>query len=209
LALGLKRRAAILVDLAEVDAETPTGTRRRLGQSLEKPWLSGAELKVRIQLPPAASQTNSHPNRRGPRRISRLSAIGISRRPRGPSSTTGQDGRHQARPRQERWLTPGRVARARRGIPGDADRLGADRTVGAGRLYGHARGTGDQRLDTSLSIEPCACPSLHLLPLCCPAPLTPCLAVRKGHSRDIPMDLFTTGQVGGGMRFHSLSRSSG
>src|SRR5262245_45154751 len=66
---------------------------------------------VRIHLPPAASQTNSHPNRRGPRRISRLSAIGISRRPRGPSSTTGQDGRHQARPRQERWLTPGRVAR--------------------------------------------------------------------------------------------------
>ena len=89
------------------------------------------------------------------------------------------------------------------------DRLGADRTVGAGRLYGHARGTGDQRLDTSSSIEPCACPSLHLLPLCCPAPLTPCLAVRKGHSRDIPMDLFTTGQVGGGMRFHPLSRSSG
>src|SRR6516225_5085182 len=42
------------------------------------------------------------------RRISRLSAIGISRRPRGPSSTTGQDGRHHARPRQERWLTPGR-----------------------------------------------------------------------------------------------------
>ena len=41
-------------------------------------------------------------------RISRLSAIGISRRPRGPSSTTGQDGRNQARPRQERWLTPGR-----------------------------------------------------------------------------------------------------
>ena len=38
------------------DAETPTGTRRRLGQSLEKPWLSGAELKVRIQLPPARSQ---------------------------------------------------------------------------------------------------------------------------------------------------------
>src|SRR6516164_10484802 len=29
--LGLKRLAAILVDLAEVDAETPTGTRRRLG----------------------------------------------------------------------------------------------------------------------------------------------------------------------------------
>jgi hypothetical protein len=55
-ALGLKRLAAILVDLAEVDAETPTGTRRRLGQSLEKPWLSGAELKVRIQLPPAESQ---------------------------------------------------------------------------------------------------------------------------------------------------------
>jgi hypothetical protein len=55
-ALGLKRLAAILVDLAEVDAETPTGTRRRLGQSLEKPWLSGAELKVRIQLPPAVSQ---------------------------------------------------------------------------------------------------------------------------------------------------------
>ena len=54
-ALGLKRLAAILVDLAEVDAETPTGTRRRLGQSLEKPWLSGAELKVRIQLPPADS----------------------------------------------------------------------------------------------------------------------------------------------------------
>src|SRR6516165_7102215 len=54
-ALGLKRRAAILVDLAEVDAETPTGTRRRLGQSLEKPCLSGAELKVRIQLPPAES----------------------------------------------------------------------------------------------------------------------------------------------------------
>ena len=54
-ALGLKRLAAILVDLAEVDAETPTGTRRRLGQSLEKPWLSGAELKVRIQLPPAKS----------------------------------------------------------------------------------------------------------------------------------------------------------
>jgi len=42
--------AAILVDLAEVDAETPTGTRRRLGQSLEKPWLSGAELKVRTNL---------------------------------------------------------------------------------------------------------------------------------------------------------------
>ena len=57
-ALGLKRRAAILVDLAEVDAETPTGTRRRLGQSLEKPWLSGAELKVRIQLPPAESRAN-------------------------------------------------------------------------------------------------------------------------------------------------------
>jgi hypothetical protein len=55
-ALGLKRLAAILVDLAEVDAETPTGTRRRLGQSLEKPWLSGAELKVRITLPPAESQ---------------------------------------------------------------------------------------------------------------------------------------------------------
>jgi len=54
-ALGLKRLAAILVDLAEVDAETPMGTRRRLGQSLEKPWLSGAELKVRIQLPPAES----------------------------------------------------------------------------------------------------------------------------------------------------------
>ena len=53
-ALGLKRLAAILVDLAEVDSETPTGTRRRLGQSLEKTvWLSGAELKVRIQLPPA------------------------------------------------------------------------------------------------------------------------------------------------------------
>ena len=51
-ALGLKRLAAILVD----HAETPTGTRRRLGQSLEKPWLSGAELKVRIQLPPAESQ---------------------------------------------------------------------------------------------------------------------------------------------------------
>jgi len=50
--------AAILVDLAEVDAETPTGTRRRLGQSLEKPWLSGAELKVRIQLPPPVSQAN-------------------------------------------------------------------------------------------------------------------------------------------------------
>jgi hypothetical protein len=55
-ALGLKRLAAILVDLAEVDAETPMGTRRRLGQSLEKPWLSGAELKVRIQLPPAESR---------------------------------------------------------------------------------------------------------------------------------------------------------
>ena len=54
-ALGLKRLAAIPVDLAEVDAETPMGTRRRLGQSLEKPWLSGAELKVRIQLPPAVS----------------------------------------------------------------------------------------------------------------------------------------------------------
>src|SRR5262249_50089270 len=54
-ALGLKRPPQILVDLAEVDAETPTGTRRRLGQSLEKPWLSGAELKVRIQLPPADS----------------------------------------------------------------------------------------------------------------------------------------------------------
>jgi hypothetical protein len=54
---------------------------------------------VRICLPPAASQTNSHPNRRGPRRISRLPALWISRRPRGPSSTTGQDGRHQARPR--------------------------------------------------------------------------------------------------------------
>jgi len=57
-ALGLKRLAAILVDLAEVDAETPMGTRRRLGQSLEKPWLSGAELKVRIQLPPAESRAN-------------------------------------------------------------------------------------------------------------------------------------------------------
>ena len=55
-ALGLKRLAAIPVDLAEVDAETPMGTRRRLGQSLEKPWLSGAELKVRIHLPPAASR---------------------------------------------------------------------------------------------------------------------------------------------------------
>jgi len=51
-ALGPERLAAILVDLAEVDSETPTGTRRRLGQSLEKTvWLSGAELKVRIQLP--------------------------------------------------------------------------------------------------------------------------------------------------------------
>ena len=30
-ALGLKRLAAILFDLAEVDPETPTGTRRRLG----------------------------------------------------------------------------------------------------------------------------------------------------------------------------------
>ena len=58
-ALGLKRLAAIPVDLAEVDAETPTGTRRRLGQSLEKPWLSGAELKVRIQLPPAESQVRT------------------------------------------------------------------------------------------------------------------------------------------------------
>src|SRR6516165_2080655 len=57
-ALGLKRLAAILVDLAEVDAETPMGTRRRLGQSLEKPWLSGAELKVRIQLPPADESAN-------------------------------------------------------------------------------------------------------------------------------------------------------
>src|SRR5215469_2303 len=76
----------------------------------------------------------------------------------------------------------GTPERARRGIPGDADRLGADRTVGAGRLYGHARGTGDQRLDASLSIEPCACPSLHLLPLCCPAPPTPCLAARDGSS---------------------------
>jgi hypothetical protein len=41
-ALGLERLAAILGDLAEVDAETPTGTRRRLGQGLEKPlaiWL--------------------------------------------------------------------------------------------------------------------------------------------------------------------------
>jgi hypothetical protein len=55
-ALGPERLAAILVDLAEVDSETPTGTRRRLGQSLEKTvWLSGAELKVRIQLPPAES----------------------------------------------------------------------------------------------------------------------------------------------------------
>ena len=59
-ALGLKRLAAILVDLAEVDAETPMGTRRRLGRSLEKPWLSGAELKVRIHLPPTESRTNSH-----------------------------------------------------------------------------------------------------------------------------------------------------
>src|SRR6516225_11481974 len=55
-ALGLKRLAAIPVDLAEVDAETPMGTRRRLGQSLVKPWLSGAELKVRIHLPPGVSQ---------------------------------------------------------------------------------------------------------------------------------------------------------
>jgi|SRR6516162_4552818 len=62
-ALGLKRLAAILVDLAEVDAETPMGTRRRLGQSLEKPWLSGAELKVRIQLPPAASPVRTSPPR--------------------------------------------------------------------------------------------------------------------------------------------------
>src|SRR5205085_1308501 len=37
-------------------------------------------------------------------------------------------------------------------------------------------------LGTSWSIEPCACPSLHLLPLCCPAPLTPCLAARDGSS---------------------------
>ena len=35
-ALGLKRLAAILVDLAEVDAETPTGTRRRLGTKPRK-----------------------------------------------------------------------------------------------------------------------------------------------------------------------------
>ena len=33
-------------------------------------------------------------------------------------------------------------------------------------------------LDTSARIEPCACPSLHLLPRCCPAPLT--LAWRRG-----------------------------
>src|SRR6202030_2354631 len=38
------------------------------------------------------------------------------------------------------------------------------------------------RLDTSSSIEPCACPSLHLLPPCCPAPPTPCLAARDGSS---------------------------
>ena len=37
-------------------------------------------------------------------------------------------------------------------------------------------------LGTSSRIEPCACPSLHLLPLCCPAPLTPCLAARDGSS---------------------------
>ena len=39
---ALERLSAILGDLAEVDAETPTGTRRRLGQGLEKPlaiWL--------------------------------------------------------------------------------------------------------------------------------------------------------------------------
>jgi len=38
-------------------------------------------------------------------------------------------------------------------------------------------------LDTSSSIEPCACPSLHLLPPCCPAPPTPCLAAKDGSSR--------------------------
>src|SRR6516165_12735052 len=37
-------------------------------------------------------------------------------------------------------------------------------------------------VDTSPSIEPCACPSLHLLLLCCPAPPTPCLAARDGSS---------------------------
>src|SRR5712671_3312677 len=36
--------------------------------------------------------------------------------------------------------------------------------------------------NTSSSIEPCACPSLHLLPPCCPAPPTPCLAARDGSS---------------------------
>jgi hypothetical protein len=55
-ALGLKRPPQSLSTSPEVDAETPTGTQRRLGQSLEKPWLAGAELKVRIQLPPAVSQ---------------------------------------------------------------------------------------------------------------------------------------------------------
>jgi hypothetical protein len=34
-ALGLERLAVILVDLAEVDAETPMGARRHLGQILE------------------------------------------------------------------------------------------------------------------------------------------------------------------------------
>src|SRR6476661_4330431 len=36
--------------------------------------------------------------------------------------------------------------------------------------------------NTSSSIEPCACPSLHLLPPCCPAPPTPCLPARDGSS---------------------------
>ena len=71
-ALGLEPLAAILVVLAEVDAETPTGTRRRLGQSLEKPlaiWLGGTlwfgetgerleaeilDLEQRTDLPPGA-----------------------------------------------------------------------------------------------------------------------------------------------------------
>src|SRR5262249_39249945 len=37
-------------------------------------------------------------------------------------------------------------------------------------------------LDTSSSIELCAFPSLHLLPLCCPTPPTPYLAARDGSS---------------------------
>src|SRR5438270_6592168 len=92
-------------------------------------------------------------------------AVGYSRyRPRQPGvrPRIANAGACCAPPLRWVWAERGRAFTNRLERPGAAERV--------------------KVLDTSSNIEPCACPSLHLLPLCCPAPPTPCLPARDGSS---------------------------